>query len=74
MVLFKRKSWSNEQYSRSKCLKIVSIPESVTNSSLEETTLNIFKEFGTSIVTSNIEAWDRVGLPSRKRVIVKMSR
>ena len=48
--------------------------ESVTESSLEETALNIFKKLGVSMVTSDIEACHRVGPPSRKKLIVKMSR
>ena len=41
VVQVDRKSWSNEQYSRRKCLEIVCIQESVTDSSLEETAPNI---------------------------------
>ena len=70
MVQVERKSWSNEQYSIRECLEIVGIPESVTDSPLEETGLNIFKELGVSIDTSDIEACHCVGPPSRKKVIV----
>ena len=56
MVQVKRKSWSNKQYVRRECLEIVvSILESVTDSSLKETALNVFKELGVSIDTSDIE-------------------
>ena len=48
--------------------------ESVTESSLEETVLNIFKKLGVSTGTSDIETYHRVGPPSRKKVVVKMSR
>ena len=74
MIQAERKSWSNEQYSRREYLEIVDIPESVTDSSLEETALNIFKELGISIDISDIEACHRVGPPSRKKLIAKMSR
>ena len=74
MVQGKRKSRRNDQYSRRECLEIVGIPESVTNNSLEETALNICKEFGASIGTSNIEAYHHVGSSNQKKVIVKMSR
>ena len=48
----------------------------MTDSSLEETALNIFKikELGVSIDTSDIEACHRVGPRSRKKVIVKIPR
>ena len=71
MVHAERKSWNNEQYSTRKCLEI---PERVTENSLERTALNIFKEMGVSIGTSDIKACYRVGPPSRKKVIIKMSR
>ena len=75
MVQVKRKSWSNKQYARRECLEIVvSILESVTDSSLEETALSVFKELGVSIDTSHIETYHYVRPPSRKKVIVKMSR
>ena len=59
---------------RHECLEIVSIPETVTKSSLGETALNIFEELDASIRPSNIEACHRVGLSSRKKVIIKMFR
>ena len=71
MVHAERKSWNNEQYSTRKCLEI---PETVTENSLERTALNIFKEMGVSIGTSDIKACYRVGPPSRKKVIIKLSR
>ena len=74
MVQIEQKSWSNEQYYRRECLKIVGIAESLRDSSLEETALNIFKELGVSIDTSDIEACHRVGPRSRKKVTIKMSR
>ena len=73
MVQVKRKSWSNEQYSRCECLEIVGITESLKHSSLEETALKTFKELGISIDISDMEACHSVGPPSRKNVIVKMS-
>ena len=52
----------------------VSIPETVTESLLRETVLNIFEELDASIIPSYIEACDRVGSSSRKKVIIKMFR
>ena len=74
MAQGKRKSRRNDQYSRRECLAIVGIPESVTNNSLEETALNICKEFSASIGTSSIEAYHHVGSSNQKKVIVEMSR
>ena len=74
MVKVEWKSWSNEQYSRRECLEIVGIPESVTDSSFEETALNIFKELGVCIDASDIEACHRVGPQSRQKEIVKLFR
>ena len=74
MVEVEQKSWSNEQYSRRESLEIVGIPETVINSSLEETTLHIFKELDISIDTSDIEVCHRVGLPCWKKLIMKMFR
>ena len=42
MILFKRKSWSNEQYSSRESLQVFGIPGSVTDRSLEETALSTF--------------------------------
>lgn len=49
MAQVEQKSWCNEKYSRRECLKIVGIPKTVTESSLEETAWNIFEELGVSI-------------------------
>ena len=46
----------------------------MTDNSLEKTELNIFKELGVSIDTSDIEGRHHVRPPSRKKVIVKMFR
>ena len=53
---------------------MVSIPETMTDSSLEETALNIFEELSTNINPSYIETCHRVGPSSRKKVIIKMSK
>ena len=50
------------------------MPETVTDSSLEETALNRFEELGASINPSFIEACHHVGPSSRKKVIIKMYR
>ena len=74
MIQVEIKSWSNQQYYRRDCLEINSIPERLIDSLLEETALNTFKELGVSIDTSDIKACHRVGPPSQKKVIIKMSR
>ena len=47
------------------------ILETVSDSLLEETALNIFEELGASINPSDIETCHRVGPSSRKKVIIK---
>ena len=74
MIQVEIKYWSNQQYYRRDCLEINSIPERLIDSLLEETALNTFKELGVSIDTSDIKACHRVGPPSQKKVIIKMSR
>lgn len=72
IVQVERKSQSNEQYPKRECLEIAGIPETVSNSSLEETALNIFDELGFSISTLDIETYQCVS--SSKKVIFSMSR
>ena len=62
------------KYTRHECLEIVTIPETMTGSSLDETALNIFEELGASINHPDIETCHRVGPSSRKKVIIKMSK
>ena len=50
---------------------IVSIPKTVTDSSLKETALNIFEDLGASLNPSDIEACHRVRPCSRKTVLSK---
>ena len=57
-------SWSNEQYSRHGFLEICGIPESVSNSSLEEIAQNIFEDLDVNINPVNIDAFHHVGLSS----------
>ena len=63
IIQIERKPWSNEQYSRRECLDI---PKTVTDSSLEETALNILEEMGVTIDHSEIEVCNHVGPSSCK--------
>ena len=49
MIQVERMYRSNEQYSGLECLEKVSIPETVVDSTLEETALNTFKELDFSV-------------------------
>ena len=48
--------WANAQYSRRKCLDIVSIPSEVKDETLEENVVRIFNKLGCSIDADRIEA------------------
>ena len=44
IVLLERQCWSNFQYSRRECLELSGLHESIKNSELEDTALQLFKE------------------------------
>ena len=69
-----RQCWSNCQYSRRECLELSGLPESIENSELEDTALQLFKKLDVEVDSSNIE--DCQWLPSKgpKRVIVTFSK
>ena len=50
MIQVERIYRSNEQYSGLECLEKVRIPETVADSTLEETALNTFKELDFSVI------------------------
>ena len=74
IVSLERQCWSNCQCSRRECLELSGLPESIENSELEDTALQLFKKLDVEVDSSNIEGchW----LPSKrpKRVIVKLSK
>ena len=56
VVDLERQCWANAQYSRRECLKIVGIPRSVNDNSLEEKVIQVFEKVGCNIESSNTEA------------------
>ena len=74
IVLLERQCWSNCQYSRRECLELSGLPESIENSELEDTALQLFKKLDVEVDSSKSE--DCHWLPSKgpKRVIVKLSK
>ena len=74
IVSLERQCWSNCQYSRRECLELSGLPESIENSELEDTALQLFKKLDVEVGSSNIE--DCNWLPSKgpKRVIVRFSK
>ena len=74
IVSLERQCWSNCQYSRRECWELSGLPESIENSELEDTALQLFKKLDVEVGSSNIE--DCNWLPSKgpKRVIVRFSK
>ena len=70
-VNMKRQCWANVQYSRRKCVEIVSIPTSVPDNELEETFCKTVDKGGVKIDDRDTESCHRVG--SQGRTIVKFS-
>ena len=54
MVSLERHCWSNCQYSRRECLEQSGLSESIKNSELEETALQLFKKLDVEVDSSNI--------------------
>ncbi len=61
LTKIERNSYANSQYSRCVCLKLSSIPESITDGGLEKTGLNIIGRAGVVINCGNVEACHRIG-------------
>ena len=55
IVPLERQCWSNCQYSRRECFKLSGLPESIENSELEDTALQLFKKLDVEVDSSNIE-------------------
>ena len=73
VVDLERQCWANAQYSRRECLKIVGIPRSVDDNSLEEKVIQVFEKVGCNIDSSNIEECHCI-TKRNDRAIVKFSR
>ena len=73
VVDLERQCWANAQYSRRECLKIVGIPRSVDDNSLEEKVIQVFEKVGCNIDFSKIEVCHHI-IRRNDRVIVKFSR
>ena len=56
VVKTERQCWENAQYSRRDTLEIVSIPNSIDNSVLEETVGGVFKKIGVEIDERDVQA------------------
>ena len=54
MVSLERQCWSNCQYSRRECLEQSGLSESIKNSELEETALQLLKKLDVEVDSSNI--------------------
>ena len=73
-VALERQCWGNSQYSRRKCLETTSIPDSISNDDLEETTIKIFDKLDVGIDPSNIEDCHWLKSNGPKKVIIKFAR
>ena len=56
LVDMERQCWANAQYSRRKCIEVVSVPDSVHNKELEDKVLTILKKIGSELSPRDIEA------------------
>ena len=70
---FQRQCWSNCQYTRWECLELSGLPESIKNSELEDTALQLFKKLDVEVDSSNIDDCHQLPSKEPKRVIVKFS-
>ena len=55
-----RKCYENEQYSRRECIEISGIPQSVEQTDLEKTILNVSEKVDAAVDPQNIEACHRL--------------
>ena len=74
IVSLERQCWSSSHCSRRECLELSGLLESMENSEMEDTALNLFKKLDVEIDSSNIV--DCHWLPSKgpKRAILKFSK
>ena len=74
LVTMERRSYTNKQYSRSKCLEMLGIPASVADNSLEVKVLEVLEEIDVPIDPTLVEDCHR--LPSNgspKKVIINLN-
>ena len=70
-----RRCYSNEQYSRRKCLEISGIPASAADNGLESNILEILEEIDIPIDPNLVENYHRLlSKSSPKKVIIKLDR
>ena len=74
MVSLEWQCWSICQYSRRECLELSGLPESLENSKLEDTALQLFERLDVEIDSSNSEDWHWLPSKGPERVIVKFSK
>ena len=75
LVGTERKCWANEQYSRRECLEISGIPESVSDSALEDKIQGVLRGIDVEIDTENTELCHRLkGKGSKGKVILILSK
>ena len=75
LVFTEWKCWANEQYSRTECLEILGIPESVIDNALEDKIQGVLCGIDAEVLTENIESCNRLkGKGSKGRVILKLSK
>ena len=74
IVSLERQCYSNCQYSRRECLELSGLPESMENSELEGTALQLFKKLHVKIDSSNIEDCHWLLSKGSKRVTVQFSK
>ena len=74
-IVLERKCWSNEQYSRHKCLEISGIPSDTEAGKLEEILLKVFEKLDVDVDLKNAEDchWLKTR-NSSKKVIIKLSK
>ena len=55
VIVLERKYWSNEQYSRRKCLEISGIPFDTETGKLEETLIKVFEKLDVDVDRKNVK-------------------
>ena len=74
VVALERQCCGNSQYSRCECLEITSVPDSISNDELGETTLKTFDKLDMITDPSNIEDCHLLKSNGPKKVIIKFAR
>ena len=75
LVVTERKFWANEQYSRTECLEISGIPESLSDNALEDKIQGVLRGIDAKVETENIGLCHLLkGKGSKGRFILKLSK